>query len=83
MNIIFECIVKGVQGNIQTLGFDAPLITAIGSKKLELVKFLVESGANVNQKFTSSLGPISPLKTALEANAPEIVQYLLQHGAKA
>jgi len=60
------------------------LTVAITSGLLERVKFLVELGADVNQKIHSpgSKVEVSPVQYALEKRQPEIVQYLLQHGAK-
>jgi ankyrin repeat protein len=60
------------------------LLEAISYKNLDLVKFLVESGANVNYGIkTDWYNDIrTPLKYAVETGQSQIVQYLLQHGAR-
>jgi ankyrin repeat protein len=73
--------------NFKGKEYETPLMWAARSGTLDIVKFLVESGADVNKsikygKFDELIK--TPIKEALaRGNRPEIVQYLLQHGAKA
>jgi ankyrin repeat protein len=62
--------------------YSTPLLVAIRTGQLALVRFLVESEADVNKIIRNRAGQISPLKQALDSAFPEIVQYLLQHGAR-
>lgn len=63
--------------------YNTPLLQAIRSNKIELIKFLVEAGADVNKSVNYDGTPRVPLKEALKYGHAEIVQYLLQHGARA
>jgi len=55
---------------------DTPLYYAARSEKMEIVKLLVEAGAEVNA------GQWPPLYQAVDANNVIMVEYLLEHGAK-
>jgi len=55
-----------------------PLDWAIGSCRLDIVRFLVEAGAEVNYRGADGW---SPLAHAVYNEVPDIVEYLLQHGA--
>lgn len=62
----------------------SPLIVAIVSDRFDLVKLLINYGANVNQKFADSY--INPLKIAIDyfrenSNGEEIFRALLDYGA--
>ena len=58
----------------------APLHLAVRSKKLKIVKLLVEHGANIN--LARDIDECeTPLDLAEEAERPEIVKYLKAHGA--
>lgn len=73
-------LVKRFHGKEQSTA----LLQAISNRDLPLVKFLVESGADVNKSINYGRSEIrTPLKYSLSLGQPEIVQYLLQHGAKA
>jgi outer membrane protein assembly factor BamB len=56
------------------------LILAAGKGRLDVVKLLVERGADVNarERFFGQ----TPVKDALRSEAPPVALYLLQHGAK-
>ncbi len=57
---------------------ETALTSAIKSDKNEIVKFLLEKGANPNLK---NLEQNFPLKIALEGNNKEIIDMLTQKGA--
>lgn len=90
-SILQLMVKKGADLNAPTIHqgkeWDTPLIWAARSGNLDVVKFLVESGADVNKsikygKFGEEIK--TPIKEALaRGGCPEVVQYLLQHGAKA
>lgn len=46
---------------------------------LEVVKFLIDSGADVNLRASNG---VTPLMAAAGANTPEVVSYLLKNGAR-
>lgn len=85
-SILELMIRKGLNPNIVMMQngreFRTPLIYAISTGKLDVVKVLVESGADVNKTINWGNKIRSPLNEALERGSPAIVQYLLQHGAK-
>ena len=56
---------------------DTPLLLAIKTQNLELVKLLVKNGADVNFEK-----PNTPLKIAIKENNIDIVKFLLKKGAK-
>jgi len=66
---------------------DAPLLAACHEKRLNVVKMLVEAGANVNaHKIVRQEGPmvmiqISAVRTARHRSTPEVVEYLKSVGA--
>lgn len=57
-----------------------PLIEAVSSNCAEKVKYLVEKGANINQK-SEGFGGVSPLTEALWQTNLEITKYLVENGA--
>ncbi|KEZ43254.1 Uncharacterized protein SAPIO_CDS4950 [Scedosporium apiospermum] len=59
-------------------GFDTPLITAVESGNLEMVKVLIKSGADPNFRPNSEK---SPLGQAIQLLHAPLVRYLLDHGA--
>jgi hypothetical protein len=60
----------------------SPLLAAIDTENLSMVKFLVENGADINHSFRTGLVR-KPLQRAAEIGNFEIVQYLLECGALA
>lgn len=60
----------------------SPLIMAICTRDLELVKIMVESGADINQKTGDNINNTTPLRKAVHMGSSEIIQYLLQKGAR-
>jgi len=60
---------KGIQG-------ETPLLRACQRGHENIVKYLVEHGANVNIKTYTT-----PLKVACENGNERIIKYLLEHGA--
>ncbi|NHM07901.1 ankyrin repeat domain-containing protein [Flavobacterium sp. CYK-4] len=60
-------------------GKSTPLCVAIQKGEFDLVKKMVEYGADVNEK---SYG-MTPLMVAARYNKTEIIKYLLAHGADA
>ena len=61
------------------LGFTS-LMFAIGNKCLEVVRLLIENGADVNQQFGKH-SQVTPLTQAIEKGDLEMVQLLVQNGA--
>ena len=55
-----------------------PLHLAVGSGNLDMVKFLVEKGADINAKRADQG---TPLHWACSAGFTECVMYLIEHGA--
>lgn len=82
-------LAKGANPNMAQLwtgdNFRTPLLYVSLIGRLDFVKLLVESGADVNKSVKSYAGVANctPLKLALDQGHAEIVQYLLQHGARA
>jgi ankyrin repeat protein len=58
----------------------SPLLAAIDTENLSMVKFLVENGADINHSFRTGLVR-RPLQRAAEIGHFEIVQCLLERGA--
>lgn len=58
-----------------------PLYAAVASKKLQMVEFLVQHGADVNQKSRSN-GDNTCLNVSILYRSFEIFNYLLERGAK-
>ena len=60
-----------------------PLMVAVQDSRAdcEIVRLLLDNGANVNQVSTSIEGPRSVLSLAVSAGDPEKVALLLEHGA--
>lgn len=56
-----------------------PLMTAAGKGKLEIAKFLLDSGANVNNRCIYN--GMTALDTAAYAGHPEMVKLLVERGA--
>lgn len=58
-----------------------PLTAACFSNRLDLVRELIELGADPNQKSDWSMGPWSPLHCAIFRQDKALAEYLLSHGA--
>lgn len=57
---------------------DSPLIEAVTTKRLAMVKLLLDYGADVNFK---TRGKETALGTAVQIGNPQILKLLLHHGA--
>jgi ankyrin repeat protein len=72
--------------NWEIIGFTYPLQEAVNNKELEIVKFLVAKGANVNSSILQSTEgeawEESSLRTALMLPNKDIAKYLIENGAK-
>lgn len=95
--IFFEAVQNGdfakiknligkVDMNAQNAEGNTALNIAISTKNLEMVKLLIEKGADVNQQTKHEYAPSkfridTPLLNAVENSTPQIVEYLLQKGA--
>jgi ankyrin repeat protein len=62
----------------KTSEIGSPLQLAIDKKNIDLVRILIEKGANVN--FVNNEGK-SLLKRAIELNLPDIIEILIVHGS--
>lgn len=67
------------QSNVVSYGRSTPLCVAIQKGEFDLVKKMIEYGADVNEK---SYG-MTPLMVAARYNKTEIIKYLLAKGADA
>lgn len=72
-----QLLICGVDVNLQVDGI-TPLHSAISTKNIELVKLLLEHGADVNQ---AGYDNIAPLYYAASINQLDIVKLLLSRGA--
>lgn len=78
-----ESISKGANVNAKTTMMDSPpsfspLLFAAQTGNLELVRLLVENGADVN---AAALSGAPPLQFACMEGKAEVVDYLIEHGA--
>lgn len=63
---------------------DSPLMLAVGKNNLDLVKLLVEHGANPNIKYIDEVGDTegyTPFLLAIQNNNFDMVKLLVEHGA--
>jgi ankyrin repeat protein len=63
-----------------TISSFTPLLLAIGTQNLELVKLLIDNGADVNHPAAWTIMR-TPLQMACETGNLEIIQVLFEHGA--
>lgn len=61
-------------------GFNSPLLAAINTRSIEIVRLVVERGARVNEPTRPFL-KWTPLQKAAEEGSLEIVRFLLEKGA--
>ena len=79
-------IEQGADVNYEVTGDETPLINAAWSGHFDIVKLLVDNGADVNKSsresyfFSSRLR--TPLKMAKLEGHTDIVNYLMEKGAK-
>lgn len=71
-----ELLSTGFDVDVGSSHGKTPLVSACEFGQLEVVKVLVENGADVNHKYDST-----PLSKAIEYGSLAIVEYLLQKGA--
>ena len=55
------------------------LMLAVMRKKMSLIKYLIEIGADVNKEDSSGFTPL--MYACLYAGSNDIIEYLLEHGA--
>lgn len=66
--------------NVNSRSRKTPLLLAIQQKHLEVIKFLLANGADINQR--RSVDGVTPLMTAVKAKDPIIVDFLIKNGAR-
>ena len=74
----FDQVRRRPEGEGEAVDGSGAVFLAAGSKKLEAVKLLVETGLDVNE---TPRGRGGALHTAVKAGSNDIVQYLADHGA--
>lgn len=80
-------ILKGADVNSVDSGIPV-IITAVGTKNLEIIRLMLDRGANPNVrvqghlKYTLGIDPDTALKAAVGPGNSQIVTLLLRHGAK-
>jgi len=75
-----KMIEKGANVDKKDIAGQTPLMWAAGSGGLEMVKYLVENGAEVNA-VSGKQGRGTPMIYAAAANQIEVVKYLLENDA--
>jgi hypothetical protein len=60
----------------------SPLIVAVSSGQLSIVKVVVEAGADVNHESTWNRGKVLPIMVAIRKQNVDIIHYLLDVGAR-
>ena len=80
LRLVKEMIAAGVDMEARDSRGYTPLMLAAWRGREGVVKFLVSSGANVNQD-TSSFSTRAPLMMAVSQENTEVVQYLIDNGA--
>ena len=58
-----------------------PLQMAAEQGHLDIVRYLVEAGADVNAATSVARGEVTPLRYAIDNEDYQMVQYLIDHGA--
>ena len=76
--LVKELLKKGIEQSCQET--TSPLALAIESGDLESVRYLLEAGADVNQKITGDDGDKAPLHIAAENPSVDILRYLIKQG---
>jgi len=80
IDIVKELIAKGVDINVKDEVGSTPLHTAAFSGHFEIVKFLIENGADVNA-VNDEFGE-TPIFNAVAKGHIDIVKYLIEKGAR-
>ena len=85
-NLVIKWLIEnGMDVNIGVrFGNKSLLFSAIRHKNVEMINYLVEKGANVNQNnrvYERGISALTPLHDAC-SYFPDIVPYLLDHGAR-
>lgn len=78
-DVISYLVKKGANVNQEDYNGDTPLTIAINKGNIKIIKFLIESGANLNLRENSYYG--TPLILAADLGNLEIVSYLVKKGA--
>lgn len=78
-----EAVVHGAPVNQRLDGGTTALAMAAASANVDLARFLVEHGADVNAKTAPDMGGLPPTHIAASVGSVEIVSLLLDHGASA
>ena len=84
--IVQFLVASGAYVNAVVIGDDTPLIRAAWNGHLDVVKYLIESGADVNKTVRDGYHLRSekrnPLKMAKRGQHTEVIDYLIHKGAK-
>jgi len=79
LSSVENLIQRGARVNKEWEDGDTPLSIAICNENLDLIKYLVEHGANINQKYGKD--DDTPLHDAVIMGNKNIVKYLVRKGA--
>ncbi len=74
-------LAKGADINVKDAADQTPLMYASETGRLEIVKYLVENGADVNAKSFNKITRGTALIYASSNNRVDVMNYLLDHGA--
>jgi len=77
---VLQLVDSGANADYYAKGGDRPLFRAVKSGNIDVVKLLLEKGADPNVSFDDATG--SPLDSAVLGGDPEMVRLLIAGGAK-
>jgi len=73
--------ITNIQENENKKDVDVPLITACSKENDDIIKFLIDQGANINVKIERNGSLETPLSIVGEKGKEFMIKYLIEHGA--